>query len=537
MSGPANESSFPVRENAFKEPDYSKVLVVGDDPAAIELVKRLCAAGYGVIAAGDRISGLEESGAELIFPARLESLRGFAGRFQAVLKSQDRLIGREAGVVALSGHGIRRPKFFNYGLKPDNIVISISQARNMIDSMEIQAASKNGWRHALILNGLLGESDPVRFLEALELALQLQTRELTQTHLFIRDAKVAAKGLEKLYRDLRVSGALFYKFNESLPLFEKRGDQWVAVFQDPELGMETELAPDLIVVDEELRSPFHKGVLADVVTRKYPLTRGFQPESVRFLGVLTPRRGVFAMAAAKNPCAAPDRINDAHRVMVEISRLKDGPQGATGPRAEVDQDKCAICLTCVRQCPHSAIGFESAALVDAASCYACGICVSVCPMRAITMEDKEPQAPRKDDLDRFSGDLDLTGKIVAFICKNSASRAMESASASVCKKIYPIMVPCAGSVDQSHILDAFSKGCEGALVMGCHSGNCVSIYGSDLTAARIESAKVMLSEAGVDPERLSFVTLASNSAPEFANAVLSMSRLVGLTRDEGIAKV
>jgi heterodisulfide reductase subunit A-like polyferredoxin len=73
--------------------------------------------------------------------------------------------------------------------------------------------------------------------------------------------------------------------------------------------------------------------------------------------------------------------------------------------AEVDPKKCAVCYTCPRLCPHSAITVEKygeknvyitpgtgeetkwgAAKVDPASCYGCGICVAECPAKAITLQ-------------------------------------------------------------------------------------------------------------------------------------------------------
>ena len=70
--------------------------------------------------------------------------------------------------------------------------------------------------------------------------------------------------------------------------------------------------------------------------------------------------------------------------------------------AEVDPKKCAVCYTCPRLCPHSAITVElyaekniytipgredkwGAAKVDPAACYGCGICVAECPAKAITL--------------------------------------------------------------------------------------------------------------------------------------------------------
>ena len=65
-----------------------------------------------------------------------------------------------------------------------------------------------------------------------------------------------------------------------------------------------------------------------------------------------------------------------------------GTSLGSGVVAEVDQDKCAACLTCVRVCPYEVpiIDVEvKKAKIEAAACQGCGICVSECPVKAITL--------------------------------------------------------------------------------------------------------------------------------------------------------
>jgi heterodisulfide reductase subunit A2 len=58
--------------------------------------------------------------------------------------------------------------------------------------------------------------------------------------------------------------------------------------------------------------------------------------------------------------------------------------------AVVDQDKCAVCLTCVRTCPFDVPIIDytvDAAYIDPAKCQGCGVCVSECPAKAITCKN------------------------------------------------------------------------------------------------------------------------------------------------------
>ena len=71
--------------------------------------------------------------------------------------------------------------------------------------------------------------------------------------------------------------------------------------------------------------------------------------------------------------------------MVSASRI-------SADRASVDQKKCAVCLTCVRVCPHGATVMDYsqaekkvAATVIPEACHGCGICVGECPAAAISI--------------------------------------------------------------------------------------------------------------------------------------------------------
>jgi len=54
----------------------------------------------------------------------------------------------------------------------------------------------------------------------------------------------------------------------------------------------------------------------------------------------------------------------------------------------VNPDKCAACLTCVRICPYSVprIGEDGKACIEAVQCHGCGSCAGECPNKAIQLQ-------------------------------------------------------------------------------------------------------------------------------------------------------
>ena len=100
----------------------------------------------------------------------------------------------------------------------------------------------------------------------------------------------------------------------------------------------------------------------------------------------------------------------------------------------------------------------------------------------------------------------------------------------------PMRMPCAGKIGIDYLLQAFALGADGVLVLSCHPDNCKSQQGNEHALWRVERAQVLLSEAGVDPQRLLFKTLAPNSPGDFLAAVTQlMENLETLQAAGGIA--
>jgi coenzyme F420-reducing hydrogenase delta subunit len=121
---------------------------------------------------------------------------------------------------------------------------------------------------------------------------------------------------------------------------------------------------------------------------------------------------------------------------------------------------------------------------------------------------------------------DTTPKIVAFLCSKSGVHAMEAAGPSICRKLIPIAVPCAGTIDSSHILYAFQHGANGVLVAGCHTGNCASVFGNVLAGERASQARTLLQEAGIEGSRLMFTNVANNTPGDFTLAVQALEKVI-----------
>lgn len=122
--------------------------------------------------------------------------------------------------------------------------------------------------------------------------------------------------------------------------------------------------------------------------------------------------------------------------------------------------------------------------------------------------------------------------ILAFCCHYCAYAAADLAGSM--RLQYPgnvrvLRLPCTGKTEVNYILAAFEHGVDGVIVAGCLEGGCHFLEGNLRARKRVERAKQLLSEIGLEPERLEMFNLSSAEGPRFAQIVTEMNeRLVRL---------
>jgi F420-non-reducing hydrogenase iron-sulfur subunit len=114
-------------------------------------------------------------------------------------------------------------------------------------------------------------------------------------------------------------------------------------------------------------------------------------------------------------------------------------------------------------------------------------------------------------------------RIIAFFCKWCAGSAAETAGVMRLRydpNIVPIIVPCTGRIDPQLVVSAFLNGADGVLIGGCHTPNdCHYSSGNFKAFKRVYMLRKMLSEVGVEPERVRLEWISATEAPKLARVV------------------
>jgi coenzyme F420-reducing hydrogenase delta subunit len=89
-----------------------------------------------------------------------------------------------------------------------------------------------------------------------------------------------------------------------------------------------------------------------------------------------------------------------------------------------------------------------------------------------------------------------------------------------------VRMPCTGKTDVRYILEAFEQGADGVYVVACPIGNCHHVRGNERGQARIQRARQILQEIGLEGERLGIFFMSGSQAQTFAAAAHTMTERV-----------
>jgi len=120
-------------------------------------------------------------------------------------------------------------------------------------------------------------------------------------------------------------------------------------------------------------------------------------------------------------------------------------------------------------------------------------------------------------------------KIVGFCCERHGMDAVVLAARSGRQfdaSVRLIQVPCTGRVDGMHILRALEDGADAVFVLGCLEKNCYYDTGSIEGRKRVGYVKQMLSELGLEKERVEMFNAASSNSWVFPEIVAKMVEVV-----------
>ena len=374
-----------------------RVMVIGAGIAGSSIARKLTDYGYETIlvehsdAIGGRITtDVYESidfanllsGVDVLKGTRVLGLAGNIGSFALTIGTGAKSDVIECGaIVACSG---------SRELSDDENICDDDRIRSIADmqgALEKCTAKEKPRRVAVLLDVRMEETKASTEM-ALRFLLDMRVRYRIESCLFCREVRVSSLELEKLYERARIAGVDIVKYDGELGIQTYEDGVRVAA-RDVLLGDDVEIAFDMVGVSPFGMNDSADAKLAKILGIDVDQAGHMQNNNVHVFPALTNRPGVFVVGACRGRQFLRDITTDADATALAVHSLLSQQTLDVDPSTiTIDATKCAMCLTCVRICPHAAMTTDVEKRVAVAvpeACQGCGTCVAECPARAIEL--------------------------------------------------------------------------------------------------------------------------------------------------------
>jgi heterodisulfide reductase subunit A-like polyferredoxin len=225
--------------------------------------------------------------------------------------------------------------------------------------------------------------------DSLETAIELKKKH-PAIEVYIIFQEMRAFGLSELaYKEAAELGVRFIRYDKAgAPKVDAKNPVSLSV-KDFAQGEQLDIKFGTLVFASIPPNQDNK-IIADALRIPMSVDGSIRRGSLQRWPVTTPKPGVFVCGSAlfpKSKDVAAAEGMAAGKMAGEF--VKRGMIEFGGVVAQVTQEKCSACLTCIRTCPYEApfIGTASKAEIRVQACQGCGMCVGICPSKAIELHN------------------------------------------------------------------------------------------------------------------------------------------------------
>jgi len=307
---------------------------------------------------------------------------------------------------------------------------------------------------------------------------------------------------DKLYEEARKEGIVFLKYEEGSLSINASSSEVSYQREDISLKLQGE-----IVVAPIFKPLESLERIARILNLEMGPAGFLQPENVYLQPTLSGRRGVYLLGGSRGPTAYSSQATEIEYTLNEIEYSIQDIKPLVSDRREVDDQKCILCYTCYRVCPHGAIERDEkldAMKVLNLACQGCNNCISHCPASAISIVETDQEAVKPG--------------LRVMMCENSAWTSWEKLqdkerfSDLVLEKI-----PCAGSIEKEDIYHYLRDPGDRILILGCFEESCKHFSGDRRASRIVNEVNERLKALNLGENRVIFKQLAPRMEEDLAD--------------------
>lgn len=334
---------------------------------------------------------------ELYLGTNIDSVNGSIGNFTSKLKGQhDNQLQHGVTIVA-TGADEYKPNSFLYG-EHENVMtqraleFELDQRETFGTVVMVQCVGSRDKDHQYCSR--------VCCSEAIKNAIYIKEKDpQSNVYILYRDLRTYTYR-EVFYRKARELDVKFIHFpDEEYPEVTQENNNLKVRVNDTVINSYVTINPDLLVLSAGIVANNDVNQhLSELM--KLPLDEhgNFMEAHVKLRPVDFASEGIFVCGLAHSPKNTEENITQALAAAGRAATiLSKDTMEVGGVVSEINQDQCASCLTCLRECVFDApfVNEDGKAEIDAAKCQGCGNCASACPANAIqllTFTDNQEKA-------------------------------------------------------------------------------------------------------------------------------------------------
>lgn len=304
----------------------------------------------------------------------------------------------------------KRNAYYGYGVYP-NVYTSLEVERliNASGPTGGEVVLRDGTRPKMVgIIHCVGSRDrntnrwcsKVCCMYSLKLAHLLRERTGAEVYNFYIDMRTPGKGYEEFYDRLLDEGVHFVRGRvaEVTDWASHPSEQGKLVLrvEDTLAAFVRRIPVDMVVLSVGLEPQNDAGDIRRLFNISCSEEGWFLERHPKLAPVSTFTEGIFIAGACQGPKDIPDTVAQAGAAAAEAMALIDAGEIELEPyTAQVLDDECSGCKTCIPVCPYHAISMceeTRRAHINEVLCKGCGTCVAACPSGSIRQnlfEDKE----------------------------------------------------------------------------------------------------------------------------------------------------
>ena len=343
------------------------------------------------------------SNIKVFMNTQIEELSGYLGNFRTTVSENGRdhelTFGNIIVTIGLKAFDPSGIENYKYGILPD--VVTSLEFEGMLKAGRIETKDGRIPRNVAVIHCVGSRNaDYHEYCSRLCCKNALKYANMVRSAIpganifeLYADMRAMGNGCEELYSVTSRKDVMFLMFDQhnGLPDIRKAGPKdacdMIIELDEKLSGERIEVPADLVILMVAIEAHEEAKRLAQVTGVSMCGNQFFIERHPKLDPVATTTDGVYVAGSCQAPKDIPDSVAQARaaaaRVLCTISKGNVEVEVTT---AEVDEDRCCGCQTCISVCPYTAISFneeKSVSVVNEVLCKGCGTCGSACPTGAI----------------------------------------------------------------------------------------------------------------------------------------------------------